>query len=74
MCVAVPALLTALGADGRTATARIAEVERAVDIAMLPDATVGDWVITHSGFAIRKISPEDAAEIHRLLAEVEACR
>jgi hydrogenase expression/formation protein HypC len=68
MCVAIPALVTAVGDDGRTGTARVADVERTVDLAMTPDAGVGDWVITHSGFAVRTITAEDAQEIHRLLA------
>ena len=71
MCVALPALVTSRSDDGRTATARISDVERTVDLAMTPEADVGDWVITHSGFAVRIISAEDAAEIHRLLASIE---
>jgi len=33
---------------------------RSVELAMVPDAEVGDHVIVHSGFAIRRVSPREA--------------
>ena len=39
---------------------------------LVPDADVGDWVLVHAGFAITKVSPEDAAETHALFDELDA--
>lgn len=36
------------------------------------DATVGDHVLVHVGFALTKLAPEEAAERARLLASVAA--
>ena len=63
MCLAVPG--------------RIVEMEAGVvdvrgnriraGLALVPDAGVGDWVLLHAGFAITKITPDDAAETNVLL-------
>jgi hydrogenase expression/formation protein HypC len=37
---------------------------------MLPEAKVGDYVILHAGFAIKKLSEEDARETLRLIQEM----
>lgn len=59
MCVAVPGQIVWIGA-GRSATRpariRVGDVERDVDLVMVPDAHVGEWVITHSGYAIRRLT------------------
>jgi hydrogenase expression/formation protein HypC len=40
---------------------------RTVDLVFVPEAEPGDWVITHSGYALRVISEEDAAQTLELL-------
>ena len=40
---------------------------RTVDLVFVPEAELGDWVITHSGYALRVISEEDAAATIELL-------
>jgi hydrogenase expression/formation protein HypC len=72
MCVAVPGRVVSLS-EGRSPS-RPALVEfgsgdiREVDLAMLPDAGIGDYVITHSGFAIRTVSEMSAAEAYQRLS------
>lgn len=69
MCVAVPGRVVSIS-DG-PAPSRPGLVEfgpgdvREIDLAMLPDAVVGDYVITHSGFAIRKVSEEHGLTAYR---------
>ncbi|MBC7333246.1 MAG: HypC/HybG/HupF family hydrogenase formation chaperone [Actinobacteria bacterium] len=58
MCLAIPAKI-------RKITENVAEVEslgvtRKVDISLVPDAKVGDYVIVHAGFAIQIVDKEDA--------------
>jgi hydrogenase expression/formation protein HypC len=58
MCLAVPARITKLNKN-------IAEVEslgvkKEIDVSLVPDINVGDYVIVHAGFAIQLIDEEDA--------------
>ena len=61
MCLGVPGQIVEL--DGATAIADFGGVRRkvALDIVDEPVA-VGDHVLVHVGFAIRRIAPEDLAE------------
>lgn len=47
-------------------------VTRESCLAYVPDAVVGDYVVVHVGFAISKISEEDAQETLQLLHEINA--
>lgn len=58
MCVAIPGRIVSIGErSGPSIPARAAfgEIERDVNLAMVPEAKVGDQVITHSGYAIRLV-------------------
>ncbi|WP_231887778.1 HypC/HybG/HupF family hydrogenase formation chaperone [Thermodesulfatator autotrophicus] len=48
-------------------------VKREVNLQLLPEdeIKVGDYVIVHVGFAIQKMSPEEAEETWRLLKVIE---
>ncbi|MFQ5427654.1 MAG: radical SAM protein [Thermodesulfobacteriota bacterium] len=66
MCLTIPAEVTAANNDRVTVLdgeGRSIEVEAP----FLPDLRVGDWILHINNLAIRKISPEDAAEIIDLL-------
>ena len=61
MCVAIPGRIVSIGEQtgpSIPATVVIGEVERDVDLAMVPEAVVGDRVIVHSGYAIRLVPSE----------------
>jgi hydrogenase expression/formation protein HypC len=45
-------------------------VKRNVNIGMLDDAGVGDYVLIHVGFAMSKIDEKEAEETLRLLHEL----
>jgi hydrogenase expression/formation protein HypC len=69
MCVAVPGRVVGIDEGSKAATVAFGTVERRVDLTLTPEVSVGDWVITHSGFALRRISAEAAADINNVLAE-----
>ena len=53
-----------------------AEVEtgglrRTINIAMIPEIKVNDYVIVHAGFAIEKLDPKKAKETLRLIDELQ---
>ncbi len=71
MCVGLPGRIVAIAG---TDIARVADVEfgpslKQVSTATLPDASVGDWVIVHSGFVVRRLSAIEAAEAARHFAD-----
>ncbi len=67
MCVAIPALVTAVDAVTGQAEARTGTEVRRIDLSLTPEVAVGDWVVAHSGFAVRRISPGDADLIFGVL-------
>ena len=72
MCLAVAGRITRIdGADlQRTAELEVGTERRTVNLAMVPEAGPGDWVIFHAGYAMEILSPEDADELMRLHAEI----
>jgi hydrogenase expression/formation protein HypC len=75
MCIGIP--MQILHIDGYTARACAKGVEREVSLFMLPEDEVaeGDFVIVHVGYAIQKISEENARSswelFDRILAETD---
>jgi hydrogenase expression/formation protein HypC len=71
MCVAVPMRIVEFE-DKIHCRAACSGVESIVNTRLLPDCTVGDYVLVHAGYAIEKVSPEDAEntlEVFRQLRE-----
>ena len=59
MCLAVPMKLVAL--DGAMAgTAELDGARCPVNLSLLDEARVGDWVIVHAGFAIERLDEREA--------------
>jgi hydrogenase expression/formation protein HypC len=42
-----------------------------VSLALVPEATVGDYVIVHVGFAISKLDEQAARESQELMAQLD---
>lgn len=70
MCLAVPARVTTVVEDGMSQI-DILGVTRHVSLQMVPEATVGDWVLVHAGFAIQIVDEAYARESLELLRECE---
>ncbi len=70
MCVAVPARIVWIGeASPASIPARVdvAGREQPVDLVLVPAAALGEHVVVHSGYAVRRLSPSDAAAASRML-------
>ncbi len=61
MCLAIPAEITEMK-DGGLATVDILGVTRDISVDLTPQATVGDFVLVHAGFAIEIVDPDYAQE------------
>jgi hydrogenase expression/formation protein HypC len=72
MCLAIPGEVVDLHErDGlRFAKVRFGGVVREVCLAYEPDATLGEFVLVHVGFAIGKIDREAAAQVWELLESI----
>ncbi len=68
MCLAVPLRITHIGAHGQ-ARGEVGGVVRDVDLSLVDDVAVGDYVIVHVGFALSRLDPDEAAETLKLFAE-----
>jgi hydrogenase expression/formation protein HypC len=77
MCLAIPGKIVELfPGTPHLATVDVAGVRRKVDLGLLQDdpPVSGDWVLIHVGFAMSKISEQDALDqMHtlRILGEDE---
>jgi hydrogenase expression/formation protein HypC len=70
MCLAIPGKIVELVAgQNPVGTVEVTGVRRKVQLGLLEDdmPKVGDWVLIHVGFAMSKISEQDAIEQMRLL-------
>jgi len=69
MCLAIPSEIIEI--RDKMATIDLAGVRREVSLLLLPEeASVGDYVLVHAGFAIQKIDQEAAEETLQLLQEI----
>ncbi len=69
MCLGIPAKI--IFREGEMATVSVGGVEYPASLQFIPDATVGDYVIIHAGFAIEKVDLQEAEETIRMIQEIE---
>jgi len=69
MCLALPALVVALEQDGMAVVA-LEGVKKRISLALVEDVAVGDYVLIHVGYALHKVSTEEAERTLALMAEV----
>ena len=68
MCLAIPGrILEIVDVPNRLAKVDVAGVRRTVNIGLLDDADVGDFVLIHVGFALSKVDEEEAEATLSLL-------
>lgn len=73
MCLAIPGkIVEIIDAENHIAKVEVGGVRRGVNIGMLDDISVGDWVLVHVGFAMSKVDEKQAAETLRTLQELGA--
>jgi len=72
MCLGVP--MQVIAVDGHRARCSVQGVEREVSLFLLQDEPIslGDFVLVHVGYAIQKMTPQDARSTWELFDEVLA--
>lgn len=67
MCLAIPAEVIAI--EGDDAQVSVGGVKKRISLALVENIAVGDYVLIHVGYALNKISPEEAQKTLQLFAE-----
>ncbi len=73
MCLAIPGkIVEIVDAENSIAKVEVGGVRRNVNVGMLDreDATVGNYVLIHVGFAMTRIDEQEARETLRILEEI----
>jgi hydrogenase expression/formation protein HypC len=74
MCLAIPGQIVRLADDtheGRVAEVDFGGVRKLVNLIYLPDATVGEYVVVHAGFATDRVPETEALEAQRHYREIQ---
>ena len=78
MCLAIPGKIVEISSVNQdSALVDVVGVQRKIDLGLLQDdkPVPGDWVLIHVGFAMSKISAQDATDqmnTLRMLGEIES--
>lgn len=70
MCLAIPARLVSRQPDDQ-AIVDLGGIRKTISVALVPEASVGDYVIVHVGYAIGIIDPAEAARTLAMFAELQ---
>lgn len=74
MCLAIPGKILSNEDLGfaRVARVQFGGIVRQVRLDFVPEASVGDYVMVHVGFAISKVDEQEAQRTYQLLDEMGA--
>jgi hydrogenase expression/formation protein HypC len=67
MCLAIPAKVLTIEADDM-AVVTVENVRKRISTALLDDVAVGDFLLIHVGYALHKLSEDEAAQTLSLMA------
>ena len=71
MCLAIPGkIIEIVDEENQIAKVEVGGVRRNVNIWMLDETKVGEYVLVHVGFAMSKVDEREAEETLRLLREL----
>jgi len=68
MCLSIPAKI--LSVEGNTAKASVGGAIVQASLHLVDNVKEGDYILIHSGFALQKISEEEALETIRIIEEL----
>ncbi len=69
MCLSIPGKV--ISVDGDKAVVSVGGTQYETSLQLLEEVNVGDYVLMHTGFAIQKLSEEEAEETLRLFNELD---
>jgi hydrogenase expression/formation protein HypC len=69
MCLSIPAKVETIEDD--MAVVSVGGTKYKASLQMLDDVNIGDYILLHTGFAIQKLTPEEAEESLKVFEEFE---
>ena len=74
MCLAIPGKILEITAQlddiFRTARVSFGGIRKEINLCMVPDAKVGDYVLVHVGVAIGKVDEDEAIKVFNYLKDM----
>lgn len=72
MCLSVPGQIVSVVGDDilRSGKVNFGGIVKQVNLSYVPEASVGDYVIVHVGFAISKVDEAEAQQVFRYLKSI----
>ncbi len=67
MCIAIPQKIKKI--EKNKATIETKHGEKEIDISLVSDAKVGDWILAHDKIAINKVEPQEVKKLLDLTAK-----
>jgi len=74
MCLAIPGKIESVVGDSpleRTGKVNFGGIVKEVNLACVPEADVGDYVIVHVGFAISRLDEAEANQVFEYLRQMD---
>lgn len=74
MCLAIPGKITEIRGDDpvmRMGTVDFGGVSKEINLSFVPEATEGDYVLVHAGFALNTVDEAEAKKVFEYLREIE---
>ncbi|HDM24072.1 HypC/HybG/HupF family hydrogenase formation chaperone [archaeon] len=72
MCLAIPGKVIEILENEKIAIVDFMGLKKKVDVSLVEDVKVGDYVLVHVGYAIEKIDEKAALETLKLWREISA--
>ena len=72
MCLAIPMKIVSISSDGASGSADYDGIRRDVNLSLIENPCLGDYVIIHAGFAIEKFNVEEAEKQLEVFRELAA--
>jgi hydrogenase expression/formation protein HypC len=69
MCLAIPAKIATIDAAAQTARVSLGGVIKEISLALVDGVAVGDYVLVHVGYALNRLSEEEAERTLALISE-----
>lgn len=74
MCLAIPGKIETISGEdllGRTGNVNFGGIVKEVNLAYVPEAQIGDYVIVHVGFALSRVDEAEAQKVFEYLAQMQ---
>ncbi len=74
MCLAIPGKITSISGDlplNRIGKINFGGIVKEANLAYVPEAQIGDYVIVHVGFAISTVDEDEANRVFEYLQEMD---